>query len=178
MTCSDDFQVRLWSLSLDHEITPLSNPPSVDNQSHNIITLLRHRQYGLTNRKSILSSIFHTTCSPLRFVHKGKSSLSNLTSYNEKKVASRKRTVSENDENRRDHTDEKTSKRLCRSSEWIFGDSQLTLLKSLSTIDNRTSEQQTNYLLSKSDEYLSNNRRYSSDKQQTIDTLSTLVLSQ
>jgi WD40 repeat protein len=178
ITCSDDFQVRLWSLSLDHEITPLSNIPSVDNQSHNIITLLRHRQYGLTNRKSVLSSIFHTTCSPLRFVHKRKSSLSNLTSYNEKKVASRKRTVSENDENRRDHTDEKTSKRLCRSSEWIFGDSQLTLLKSLSTIDNRTSEQQTNYLLSKSDEYLSNNRRYSSDKQQTIDTLSTLVLSQ
>jgi len=101
-----------------------------------------------------------------------------------KKLGSRKRTVSENDENRRDNCDENTSKRLCRSSEWIFGDSQLTLFKSISTIDNRTSiihEQQTNYLLSKSDEYLSNNnnnRRYSSDKQQTLDTLSTLVLSQ
>ncbi|CAF4903025.1 unnamed protein product, partial [Rotaria socialis] len=77
-------------------------------------------------------------------------------------------------------------KRLCRSSEWIFDDSQLTLFKSMSTIDNRTSivdEQQANYLLSKSDGFLSNsnnnnNRRYSSDKQQTLDTLATLVLSQ
>ncbi|CAF4946459.1 unnamed protein product, partial [Rotaria magnacalcarata] len=80
-------------------------------------------------------------------------------------------------------TNEQTSKRLCRSSEWIFGDSQLTLFKSISTIDNRTSiidEQQANYLLSKSDGFLSNsnnnNRRYSSDKQQTLDTLATLVL--
>lgn len=107
----------------------------------------------------------------------------NLLNQNEKKHSSRKRTVSENDENRREHGYENTSKRLCRSSEWIFGDSQLTLFKSISTIDNRPSlihEQSNNYLLSKSDEYLANhtNRRYSSDKQQTIDTLSTLVLSQ
>jgi len=101
-------------------------------------------------------------------------------------LPNRKRTVSENDENRRDQTtNHQSSKRLCRSSEWIFGDSQLTLLKSISTIDNRPSilnEQQTNFLLSKSDEYLANSthRRYSPDKQQqqTIDTLSTLVLSQ
>ena len=95
---------------------------------------------------------------------------------------SRKRTVSENDENRRDSTESNTSKRLCRSSEWIFGDSQLTLFKSISTIDNRSSiidEPTKNFLLSKSDQYLSNStRRYSSDKQQTIDTLSNLVLSQ
>ncbi len=161
-----------------------------NTQSNNIVTLLRHRQYGLINRKSIISSVFHTNYSPLSSllssVHKRKSSLSNIITYNNKKLGSRKRTVSENDENRRDNTNENTSKRLCRSSEWIFGDSQLTLFKSISTIDNRTSiinEQQTNYLLSKSDEYLSNNnnnnnRRYSSDKQQTIDTLSTLVLSQ
>ncbi|CAF4721641.1 unnamed protein product, partial [Rotaria sp. Silwood2] len=194
ITCSDDFQVRLWSLSFDNEISTsscsLQNTYPVNNQSHNIITLLRHRQYGLTNRKSILSSIFHTKSSSIRLLsttHKRKSSLSNQTIYNDKNLlSSRKRTVSENDENRRDNTDEKTSKRLCRSSEWIFGDSQLTLFKSISTIDNRTSiidEQQTTYLLSKSDGYLSNsnnhnNRRYSSDKQQTIDTLSTLVLSQ
>ncbi|CAF0791974.1 unnamed protein product [Rotaria sordida] len=193
ITCSDDFQVRLWSLSFDNEISTsscsLSNTHSVNNQSHNIVTLLRHRQYGLTNRKSILTSVFHTTSSSIRLLsstYERKFSLSNQTIYNNKNLSSRKRTVSENDENRRDHTDEKTSKRLCRSSEWIFGDSQLTLFKSISTIDNRTSiidEQQTTYLLSKSDGYLSNsnnhnNRRYSSDKQQTIDTLSTLVLSQ
>ncbi|CAF0988034.1 unnamed protein product [Adineta steineri] len=195
ITCSDDFQVRLWSLSFDNEISTsscsLSNIPSINNQSHNIITLLHQRQYGLTNRKTILSSLFHTISPPLRSlssVHRRKSSLTNLTTYNQTKLGSRKRTVSENDENRRDNTDEQTSKRLCRSSEWIFGDSQLTLFKSISTIDNRTSiidEQQNTFLLSKSDEYLSNNsnnnnnnRRYSSDKQQTIDTLSTLVLSQ
>ncbi|CAF2955809.1 unnamed protein product [Rotaria sp. Silwood2] len=194
ITCSDDFQVRLWSLSFDNEISTsscsLQNTYPVNNQSHNIITLLRHRQYGLTNRKSILSSIYHTKSSSIRLLsttHKRKSSLSNQTIYNDKNLlSSRKRPVSENDDSRRDNTDEKTSKRLCRSSEWIFGDSQLTLFKSISTIDNRTSiidEQQTTYLLSKSDGYLSNsnnhnNRRYSSDKQQTIDTLSTLVLSQ
>jgi hypothetical protein len=163
-----------------------SSTQSINNQSNNIITLLHHRQYGLINHKSILSSIFHTPYSLLS-VHKRKSSLSNLIKSNQKKLTSRKRTVSENDENHRDNNnDEKTSKRLCRSSEWIFENSQLTLFKSISTIDNRTSiinEQQTNYLLSKSDGYLSNNhhhhhRRYSSDKQQTIDTLSTLVLSQ
>ncbi|CAF1211511.1 unnamed protein product [Rotaria sp. Silwood1] len=180
ITCSDDFQVRLWSLSFDNEISTslctLRNNNFLNNQSHNIVTLLRHRQYGLTNHKSILSSIFHTT------------SLLNQTINNNNKnlINNRKRTVSENDENRRDNnTNEKTSKRLCRSSEWIFDDSHLTLFKTISTIDNRTSiinEQQTTYLLSKSDGYLSNsnNRRYSSDKQQqqTIDTLSTLVLSQ
>ncbi len=188
ITCSDDFQVRLWLLSFDNEINTSSSSCLLSNiQSHNIVTLLRHRQYGLINRKSIISSVFHTNYSSvpsLLSVHKRKSSLSNIITYNDKKLGSRKRTVSENDENRRDNTNENTSKRLCRSSEWIFGDSQLTLFKSISTIDNRTSiinEQQTkNYLLSKSDEYLSNNnnRRYSSDKQQTIDTLSTLVLSQ
>ena len=126
------------------------------------------------------SSIFHTHCSPLRFVHKQKTSSDNFQISNTNKLPSRKRTVSENDENRRDNSTETTCKRLCRSSEWIFGDSQLTLFKSISTIDNRpTIDQQTNYILSKSEEYLSNNnRRYSSDKQQTIDTLSTLVLSQ
>ncbi|CAM4753630.1 unnamed protein product [Rotaria magnacalcarata] len=188
ITCSDDFQVRLWSLSLDNEISTLPsslpNAYSVNNQSHNIATLLRQRQYGLTNRKTILSSVFHTAYSPTRLsscTSKRKYSLADKTIYN----SSRKRTVSENDENRRDNTNEQTSKRLCRSSEWIFGDSQLTLFKSISTIDNRTSiidEQQANYLLSKSDGFLSNsnnnNRRYSSDKQQTLDTLATLVLSQ
>ena len=163
-----------------------STRPS-NTPTYNIITLLRYRQYGLTDRQSILSSIFHTSHSPLcslSSVYKQKSLLSKSIKLNDRKFESRKRTVSENDENRRDSLDEKTSKRLRRSSEWIFGDSQLTLFKSISTIDNRQSivdEHQTNYL-SKSDEYLSNshnyNRRYSSEKQQTIDTLSTLVLSQ
>lgn len=162
---------------MDNEITSSSCLTS-NSRSNNIITLLRQRQYGLTNRKSLISSVFHTNSSSLT-VYKRKSSLSK-----QRNTTSRKRTVSENDENRRDNSNEQTSKRLCRSSEWIFGDSQLTLFKSISTIDNhRTSiihEQQTNYLLSKSDEYLGNNnhRRYSTDKQQTIDTLSTLVLSQ
>ncbi|UJR31899.1 hypothetical protein I4U23_019373 [Adineta vaga] len=189
ITCSDDFQVRLWSLSFDNEISTstcsLPNTFPTTNHSHNIATLVRHRQYGLTNRKTILSSIFHTISSPVRSlssINRRKSSLSNLSASKIKPFGSRKRTVSENDENRRDYTNENTSKRLCRSSEWIFGDSQLTLLKSISTIDNRTSlipEQPPTYLLSKSEEYLSNNtnRRYSSDKQ-NLDTLSTLVLSQ
>jgi hypothetical protein len=159
----------------------------------NILTHLRHRQYGLLSRTSILASIFHTgrslslssSYASSVFTRSCSSNLPSRTQTNEKSIVnSRKRTVSENDENRRDSTDasSSTSKRLCRSSEWIFGDSQLTLLKSISTIDNRSSlidETQSNYLLSKSDQYLSNHRRrYSSDKQQTLDTLSNLVLSQ
>lgn len=169
LTCSDDFQVRLWSLSIDNELIPTT----INSPGLNLIHQLQNRQYGLSNRRHILSSIFHTRSSR-------KLPLKHSTI-----LPNRKRTVSENDENRRDQTtaNHQSSKRLCRSSEWIFGDSQLTLLKSISTIDNRPSilnEQQTNFLLSKSDEYLANSthRRYSTDKQQTIDTLSTLVLSQ
>lgn len=157
--------------------------PSLVSSSRNIVQLLHHRQYGLTNRQSFLSSLFHTPHLPVHFAPRRKSTWINRADHHQKKPTSRKRTVSENDENRREHGNENTSKRLCRSSEWIFGDSQLTLFKSISTIDNRPSlihDQSNNYLLSKSDEYLANhtNRRYSSDKQQTIDTLSTLVLSQ
>ncbi|CAF1683411.1 unnamed protein product, partial [Adineta ricciae] len=186
ITCSDDFQVRLWSLSVDNEMSTSTCSSSSKNLSQNIVTLLRHRQYGFATRKALLSSVFHTVSPLVRSlstISRRKSSLSNLPVCKTKSIGSRKRTVSENDENRRDYTDEQTCKRLCRSSEWIFGDSQLTLFKSISTIDNRTSiitEQPPTYLLSKSEEYLSNNtnRRYSSDKQQTLDTLSTLVLSQ
>jgi len=54
-----------------------------------------------------------------------------------------------------------SSKRLCRSQEWLFGDSSLTLLKSLSTIDNRQHQKHGNVddiqqkCLSKSDSFLS-----------------------
>ena len=187
--------MRLWSLSLDNELSSSAcssvHPRSSTRQSRNLLTHLHRRQYGLRNRSSILASIFHTTC-PLssssffpRHERKSSSFLSRLSHERIRSdgSSSRKRTVSENDENRRENADEHSSKRLCRSSEWLFGDSQLTLFKSISTIDNRPSmvnEQQNAYLLSKSDQYLStaeHHRRYSSDKQQTIDTLSNLVLS-
>ena len=169
------------------------HPRSFTHQSRNLLTHLHRRQYGLHNRPSILASIFHTTypLSSSIFTRHERKSPSFTTRLSHERLlsgggggGSRKRTVSENDENRRENADEHSSKRLCRSSEWLFGDSQLTLFKSISTIDNRSSmvnEQQNAYLLSKSDQYLStaeHHRRYSSDKQQTIDTLSNLVLSQ
>lgn len=158
-----------------------------------MISHLRLREYGLTHRQQILASVFHTgtisTISSFPCRYSSAINLRSLPRYSSDIVrckiqsSSRKRTVSENDENRRDsYGDEKTSKRLCRSSEWIFGDSQLTLFKSISTIDNRPSIVDNSshpYLLSKSEQYLStHHRRYSSEKQQTIDTLSNLVLSQ
>lgn len=160
--------------------------------SSNLVSHIRQREYGLNNRPKILSSIFHTGSHGLAsssssvsfFSSRYAKALSNRRPRNTSNFpASRKRTVSENDENRRDsYGYEKATKRLCRSSEWIFGDSQLTLFKSISTIDNRPSlidNSKHSYLLSKSDQFLStHSRRYSSDKQQALDTLNNLVLSQ
>jgi len=179
ITCSDDFQVRLWSLSFDNDIS------TSFSSDHNLVSLIRHRQYGLVDRRPILSSLFHT-CSLSKSSRYSSFILNRyrpLSTIIKKKLPNRKRTVSENDENRLDNIE---TKRLCRSSEWIFGDSQMTLFKSISTIDNRITydeQEQKSYILSKSDGFLSktnnNNRRHSSEKQQqTMDTLSTLVLSQ
>ncbi|CAF0737215.1 unnamed protein product [Didymodactylos carnosus] len=184
LTCSDDFHIRLWHMdfedeSVDEEIrlSIVKKNSESHLKHHSLPTLLKHRQYGFSCHKRILSSLFNTPSIKIESSINYSTHLQNRIVKREKNQR-KKRTVSEGsdtgDENTINNTHngqqsstskQSSSKRLCRSSEFLspFG-SSLTLLKSVSTYDTRQKPlieitQDDGQLLSKSDSFLLKNHQ-------------------